>query len=129
MALSTVMSGPRPMHRSAKLGPDGHPAGLALDWANGQAIALTGASQQSLAFDTVNDRLVMASVGGASTVGGCWIAVGVNPTASGTLAGSQWVSQSAPPVPIYVPAGMLIAGVQGQTGGTLSMIPALLSGS
>lgn len=128
MALSTVVSNGRPQHRGAKLGPDAHQGALALDWANGLAMALTAVSAQSAAFDTANDRVVMVSVGGASTVVGCWINVGVAPTASAG-AGSQWISQSAAPVPVYVPAGMLIAGVQGATGGTLSMIPALLTGS
>lgn len=101
---------------------------MALDWANGQAIALGAGSQQSAAFDTVNDRIVAVSVGGASTVVGCWIAVGTNPTASAG-AGSMWVAQAGGPVSVYVPAGMLIAGIQGATAGTLSMIPALLAGS
>ncbi len=127
MALSTVVSGPRPQHRTARLGDNPHPA-LALDWANGLAIALGAGSAQSAAFDTVNDRVVLVSVGGASTVVGCWISVGANPTASAG-AGSMWISQAAEPTPVYVPAGMLIAGVQGATGGTLSMIPALLTGN
>jgi hypothetical protein len=130
MAVSTVIAGSRPQHLIARAGDSPSPGrGLALDWANGQAIALSGASAQSTAFDTVYARTVMVSVGGASTVGGCWISVGTNPTASGTVAGSQWISQSAEPVPVYVGPGMLIAGVQGGTAGTLSMIPALLSGA
>jgi hypothetical protein len=128
MALSTVVSSGRPQHRGAKLGPDAHQGALALDWLNGQAMALTGVTASSSAFDAANDRVVLVSVGGASTVVGCWINVGTSPSASAG-AGSQWISQNAPPVPVYVPAGMLIAGVQGATGGTLSMIPALLTGS
>lgn len=100
---------------------------VALDWANGQAIAtLTGSSQNSVAFDAINDRVVLVSVGGGSAVGGAWISVGTSPIASAG-AGSMWIPQQNEPVPIYVPAGMLIAAIQGQTGGTLSMIPALLS--
>jgi len=89
-------------------------------------MTLSGSSGQSTAFDATNDRIVACSVGGASTVGGCWVTVGTNPTAAAS-AGSMWIGQSSGPVPVYVPAGMLIAGVQGQTAGTLSMIPALLA--
>lgn len=128
MAVSTVISGGRPSHRTAKVSADGFQGTVAKDFANGQAIALSASSQQSTAFDATNDRIVMVSVGGASTVLGAWISVGTNPTASAG-AGSEWISQSAPPVPVYVPAGMVIAGLQGATGGTLAMIPALLAGS
>lgn len=133
MAASTVISNARPSHRTARVSQDGaFQGGLALDWANGQLITLTGTSQQSTAFDTANDRIVMVSVGGASTVVGGWISVGTNPSAGSGVtpsAGAQWVSQNAPPVPVYVPAGMLIAGLQGANAGSLSMIPALLAGN
>ena len=98
---------------------------MALDWANGQAIALGAGSAQSAAFDATNDRVVICSVGGASTVVGAWIAVGTNPIASAG-AGSMWIPQQTP-VPVYVTAGLLIAGIQGAAGGTLSMVPALLA--
>jgi len=125
MALSTPISGSRPRLRSARVPHEAFQGCVALDWANGQALVLTGTSGQSTAFDAVNDRIVLCSVGGASTVGGCWVAVGTNPIASAG-AGSMWISQQKG-VAVYVPAGMLIAGVQGQTGGTLSLIPALIS--
>jgi hypothetical protein len=128
MATPTAISNRTPLHRTAVVGPNGFAGGLALDWANGQALALTGVSAASAAFDATNDRIVMVSVGGASSVGGCWISVGPAPVAAAG-AGSQWIAQSAGPVPVYVPAGMLIAGVQGATGGTLSMIPALIAGT
>ena len=128
MVASTVVSGARPNHRTARVSSDSLQAAVALDWANGQAIALGAGSQQSAAFDANNDRVVDVSVGGASTVVGCWINVGTNPTASAG-AGSKWIAQAGGPVSVYVPAGMLIAGIQGATGGTLSMIPALLSGT
>jgi hypothetical protein len=127
MALSTVISNARPAHRTARVAQDGAFQGaLALDWANGQSIALSASSQQSTAFDATNDRIVMVSVGGASTVQGAWITVAAVPVAAAG-AGSMWVSSAGPPVPVYVPAGMLIAGLQGATGGTLSLIPALLA--
>ena len=125
MAVSTAISSFRPRHRAARLSVESFQGCLALDWANGAAITLTGSSQQSAAFDASNDRIVWCSVGGASTVGGCWIAVGTSPTASAG-AGSMWLPQGEP-LPVYVPAGMLIAGIQGQTGGVLSMIPALIA--
>lgn len=128
MATPTVVSNARTTHRAAKVSADAHQGTLALDWANGQSILLTGSSQQSTVFDAANDRVVFCSVGGASTVGGCWISVGTNPSAS-PAAGSQWISQTAEPVPVYVPAGMVIAGRQGQTAGFLSMIPALIAGN
>lgn len=127
MALSTVISSARPRHRAARLSMESFQGTLALDWANGQAIAtLTGSSQNSAAFDTANDRVVFCSVGGAATVTGAWISVGTSPTATAG-AGSMWVPQQNEPVPVYVPAGMLIAAIQGVGGGTLSMIPALLA--
>lgn len=126
MAASTAVSSQRPPHTSARLGDNAHQM-PALDWANGQAIALGAVSVQSVAFDANNDRLVYVSVGGASTVVGAWISVGVNPTATAG-AGSLWIPQGNGPVPIYVPAGMLIAGIQGAAAGTLSMIPALIAG-
>lgn len=125
MAASTAVSGARPKHRTARLGDNGFPHALALDWANGQAIALSGASAQSAVFDAANDRVVMVSVYSANAVAGeALIAVGLNPTATNG-AGSMAVSA---PVAIYVPAGMLIAGLQGPSGSTLLMIPALLAG-
>src|SRR6266702_3788070 len=131
MAVSTAIPGPRAKHRAALVGDNAFQGAVALDWANGQVIALTGSSQQSTVFDSVLDRIVMVAVGGASTVGGGFITVGpaATATASATAAGSEWIAQAANPQPIYVPAGMVIAGIQGQTGGTLSMIPALASGS
>lgn len=126
MATSTVISGARTSHRAARTDLDAFQGTLALDWANGQAVSLSGTSAQSNVFDSKNDRIVFASVGGASTVVGCWISVGTNPTASAG-AGSMWVSQDGPPVPIYVPAGMLVAGLQGASAGTLSLIPALIA--
>ena len=128
MALSTVVSNARPQHRAARISEDGFPGALALDWANGQVIALGAGNVQSSAFDATNDRIVFCSVGGASTVVGCWVTVGTAPVAS-VGAGSMWVGQSGGPLPVYVPAGMLIGAVQGATAGTLSMIPALLTGS
>jgi hypothetical protein len=125
MALSTVVSGIRPRHRTARVAAESYQGMLALDWANGQAISLAAGNAQSSVFDTSNDRIVMCSVGGASTVGGCWITVAVNPTATAG-AGSMWIPQSEP-VPIYVPAGMKVGAIQGQTGGTLALIPALLA--
>src|SRR5712664_3195709 len=123
--VSTAVSNLAARHRAASLANgDQYQGALALDWANGQAISLSGSSQQSAAFDTTFDRVVLCSVGGASTVVGCWIAVGTNPVASAG-AGSMWIAQSALPTPVYVPAGMLIAGLQGATAGTLSVIPAL----
>ena len=54
---------------------------VALDFANGQAIALSGSNQQSAAFDASNDRVVMCSVGGASTVVGVALRCGfANPS-------------------------------------------------
>lgn len=133
MAVSTVISNPRPSHRTARVSQDGAFQGtLALDWANGQILTLTGTSQQSAAFDATNDRIVMVSVGGASTVVGGWIMVGTAPSAGTGVTpstGAQWISQNAPPVAVYVPAGMLIAGLQGANAGSLSMIPALLAGN
>jgi hypothetical protein len=126
VALSTVISGGRPSHRTARAALESFQGALALDWANGQAIACSASSQQSTAFDATNDRIVMCSVGGASSAGGCWISVGTNPTASAG-AGSMWIAQASAPTPVYVPAAALIAAVQGQTSGTLSMIPALLA--
>lgn len=128
MAVSTAVSGARPQHRAASLSGLPMTSGLALDWANGQAIALTGVSAQSAAFDTKNDRVVYVSVGGGSTVGGCWISVGPNPTAA-AAAGAMWISQGGEPFPLYVPAGMLIAAVQGASAGVLTMLPALLTGN
>lgn len=127
MAASTAISGMRPGHRTARISGDGFPGALALDWANGQAIALSVFSQTSAVFDAAADRVVLVSVGGASTVVGCWISVGSAPTASAG-AGSMWVAQASDAMAIYVPAGMVIAGLQGTTGGTLSMVPALLAG-
>lgn len=126
MATSTVISGARPTHRVARVSSEGFQGCLALDWANGQAVTLSGTHAESAAFDALNDRVVMVSVGGASTVGGAWITVGTAPVATAG-AGSMWVPQSNEAVPVYVPAGMLISGLQGQTAGTLSMIPALLA--
>lgn len=130
MAVSTAISGARSQHRTARVNLDGAFQGaLAVDWANGQAIALSGSSQATTnVFDAANDLIVMCSVGGASTVVGCWINVAVTPTATAG-AGSMWIAENAAPVPVYVPAGMKIAGLQGATGGTLSMIPALLAGN
>lgn len=126
MAVSTAVSNPRPHHRSARLGDNAHHA-LALDWANGQSIALSGSSQQSDVFDDVNDCIVMLSVGAASAVlGEAFISVGANPTASATVAGSLAISA---PIEIYVPAGMVIAAIQGSSGTTLFMIPALFTGN
>ncbi len=127
MAASTVISGARTGHRAARISMDGFQGALALDWANGEAIALSGVSQQSAVFDANNDLIVALSVGGASTVGGCWVSVGTNPTATAG-AGSMWIGQSGGQAYVYVPKGMLIAAIQGATGGTLSMIPALLAG-
>lgn len=128
MADSTVISAARPQHRTARISGAGFQGALALDWANGQAFALGAGSAKSTVFDANNDRVVSVSVGGASTVVGAWITVGANPVAA-AAAGSMWIGQSGGEVNIYVPAGMLIAAVQGATGGTLSMIPALLAGS
>lgn len=129
MAAATVIAAGRSQHRAARLATDAFQGALALDWANGQAIVtLSGSSQQSSVFDTINDRIVYVSVGGASSVVGCWIAVGTNPIAAAS-AGSMWVAQAAGPVPIYVPVGMKIAGLQGATAGTLSMVPALIAGN
>jgi hypothetical protein len=125
MALSTAVSAVRPPHRTARLGDNAYGGALALDWANGQALTLGASSVQSTAFDTANDRIVMVSVGGGSGVVGAWIAVGANPTATAG-AGNMWIPQQNGPVPVYVPAGMLIAGLQGATAGTLSLIPALI---
>jgi len=127
MAASTVISGPRPSARTARVGfGDAFQGTLALDWNNGLAVTLGVSSVQSAVVDANNDRIVMASVGGASTVIGGWIAVGTNPTASAG-AGSMWISQTSPPVPVYVPAGMRVAGLQGAAAGTLSLIPALIA--
>jgi hypothetical protein len=130
MAASTVISSPRPSHRTARVSQDGAFQGaLALDFANGQAVTLSGTSAPvTNAFDASNDRIVMCSVGGASTVVGCWITVDTIPVATAG-AGSMWIPQGGPPVPVYVPANMKIAGIQGAAGGTLSMIPALLAGN
>lgn len=129
MAAATVISGRSTPHHSAQLSRDSFPGALALDWANGQAIApISGTSQQSAVFSTVWDRVVYCSVGGASTVVGCWITVGTDPTAA-VAAGSLWIPATAPPVPIYVPAGMKIAAIQGATAGTLTMVPALIKGN
>jgi hypothetical protein len=126
MATPTVISGTRPRVRTAHASLETYAGSVALDWANAQAISLSGSSVQSSAFDASNDRIVLCSVGGASTVGGCWIAVGTSPVAA-AAAGSMWLSQNSNPQPVYVPAGDLIAALQGQTGGTLSMVPALIS--
>lgn len=128
MATPTAISNARPIHRAARLGDAAFPGTLALDWANGQAVSLSGSSAQSAVFDSANDRIVYASVGGASTVLGCWITVGANPTAAAS-AGSMWLAQGAGPVPIYVPAGLLVAALQGATAGTLSLVPALVTGN
>jgi hypothetical protein len=125
MATPTAVAAARPAHRTARLADNAFTGALALDWANAQALALGSASVQSATFDPVNDRIVMVSVGGASTVLGAWIAVGANPTAA-AAAGSMWIAQGAAPVPVYVPAGMLVAGLQGATAGTLALVPALL---
>lgn len=124
MATPTVISGPRPQHKTARGGDNAIDGAMALDWANGQAVSVGGGSLQSAAFDTKFDRLVMVS-----TDGNCWIAVGANPTASAG-AGSMYVSASAQPFPVYVPAGDLVAVIQdGAATGKCSLIPALLSGS
>jgi hypothetical protein len=129
MAASTVIAPGRTQHRAARLAHDAFQGALALDWANGQAIApISGTSQQSSVFDASNDRIVYVSVGGAATVLGAWIAVGSDPTAA-VAAGSMWIAQQAAPVPVYVPKGMKIAGLQGGAAGTLSMVPALVAGN
>jgi hypothetical protein len=127
MATPTVIAGGRTNHRAARVTADAYQGALALDWANAQAIAtLSGSSQASAVFDATNDRIVYVSVGGAASVVGCWISVGAAPTAS-AAAGSMWIAQGAAPVPIFVPYNNKIAGLQGATAGTLSMIPALIA--
>jgi hypothetical protein len=128
MATPTPINGGRTQHRAARLATDAFQGALALDWANGQAISLSGSSQQSDVFDTVNDRIVYVSVGGAATVLGTWIAVGPSPTAAAS-AGALWIAQGSGPVPIYVPAGMVIAALQGGSAGVLSMVAALVAGN
>lgn len=123
MAASSPISNDRPRHRTPRAGPDAIDSCYALDWANGQVIAAGAASAAGVAFDASNDALVMVS----SNVG-CWITVGAAPTAVKATAGNMYVSPSAAPFPVYVPAGFTIAAIEDTaTAGTLSAIPALIA--
>lgn len=120
---STQISG-RPQHRAPRLGDNPMPDCLALDWVNGQAFDTTASSQASTVFDASNDRCVLVSCSG-----GAFITVGpVGTTVPGSGAGTLNIPISAV-VPIYVPAGYIIAAIQGASGALLTMVPALLTGS
>lgn len=123
MATPTTCSAARPQIRTARGGDNPTPFGPALDWANGQVVAVGAASVASAAFDTTNDRIVM--VGVTSTT---WITVGTAPVAT-KGAGSIPINAGALPTPVYVPTGMAIAVLQDSAGGNAGMVPALLTGN
>lgn len=125
MATSTAVSANRPQIRTARGGDNPTPFGPALDWANGQNVAVGGASVVSAAFDANNDRIVM--VGVTSTT---WLTVGTVAAATAAKggAGSIPIGVGAP-VPIYVPAGLAIAVIQDSAAGNAAMVPALMTGN
>lgn len=91
----------------------------ALDYANGQAVAVGASSAASTVFDANFDRVVSLS---SSTA--CWYQIGATPTAIAG-AGSEYLPAGIPPHLVYVGAGNKIAVIQASAGGTISMVPAL----
>ncbi len=122
MATSSVISALRPQHRAARLDyATPFQEGLALDWNNGQ---FTGGGS-SIAFDSARDVVVMVTAGGGASCLGFWITVGAPGVSASAGAGSMWIGANQKPAGIYVPATQIINGLQGGSGGFLSMIPAL----
>lgn len=119
MATSTAISNDRPRVRvPVTVEKPGIPV-PALDWANGQAVAVATPSAQSSVFDAINDRIVEVS---SNT--DCWYSVGTNPTAT-KGAGSQFCAKGALRY-VYVPFNNKMAFLQDAASGEAAAIPALI---
>ncbi len=121
MATPTSISGTRPQVRTAVTVSGYSVPVVALDWANGQAIAIAGTSAASAVFDANNDRVIEAC---SST--DCWITVGTAPTAVAATAGNSFLAAGSLRY-IYLPAGFKFAAIQSSASGSIALIPALIA--
>jgi len=121
VAAATAIGGGRPQHRTPRGGDNPIGLAVALDWANGQVVAVGAGSAPGATFDASNDRLVSLSV---ST--NTWYTVGPTATATATkqAATSEFIASGAQRW-VYVPAGMTIAVIQDTAGGFASMVAGL----
>lgn len=120
MATPTSISAARPTVR-CPVGQNGVPVPcIALDFANGQEVAVGAASAASAVFDASNDRVVEMC---ADT--DTWYTVGASPTAS-IGAGSQFLPAGTVRY-VYVGAGNAIAVIQASAAGHCGMIPSLVA--
>jgi len=120
MATPTTISGTRPQVRTAVTVSLQDVPVIALDWANGQVVAIAGTSAASAIFDATNDRIVEAC---SST--DCWITIAASPTAA-VAAGSTFLAAGSLRY-IYVPANGKVAAIQSTAAGSIALIPALIA--